>query len=409
MTVKVRKYTRSKRVGVEADIRFRWPDGTWFRRRFRAPVNTEAQALRWGGDLERRIYAQGKDGVLARSKRDAPVPDEPVAMEVTNTHSTETPTLGAFWPRFITGHCEANRHKPSSIERKQSAYRTWLKPKLSGKRLDEIGAGDIAALKGDLAKSSARTANNVLTALSACLKFAGPEGLRRSEGLGLIEHVPRIRLLPLDSDDVPQWYEVHEFKRLVAASARLDARVHAMVLLAGSAGLRKSEIAALKWSDLDLKRRIIHVQRSIWEGKGGTRHETVPKGGKGRKVTMTEALGEALSALRHLRGPRVLYTDGGQEVTDRIVQRWYSQTQRAAGLEVTGGIHRLRHTFCSMLAAEGALPGEIQKLAGHKSITTTMRYMHLSPTRLDAAIGLLDRALRAPEVGETLEKVVRSS
>ena len=56
-----------------------------------------------------------------------------------------------------------------------------------------------------------------------------------------------------------------------------------------------------------------------------------------------------------------------------------------------------------MLAAEGALPSDIQKLAGHKSITTTMRYMHLSPTRLDAAIGLLDRALGRPEVGDILE------
>jgi site-specific recombinase XerD len=123
---------------------------------------------------------------------------------------------------------------------------------------------------------------------------------------------------------------------------------------------------------------------------------------------MTTALAEALTRLRHLRGPRVLYTDDGREVTDRIVQLWYARAQRMAGLDVSGGIHRLRHTFCSMLASEGALPGDIQKLAGHKSITTTMRYMHVSPTRLDAAIGLLDRALLRsewPEVGEKVEKV----
>ena len=408
MTVKIRRYMRSGHVGLEADIRFKWPDGTWFRRRIRAPVSTENQAERWGNDLERRIYAQGKSGALARSKRDVDLPAEPTTEEVSTTTKGEVPTLASFWPKFIKGHCEANRHKPSSIERKESAFRTWLQPKLAAKRLDEIGAADIAALKADLAKSSARTANNVLTALSACLKFAGPEGLRRSEGLGIIERVPRIRLLPLDSDDVPEWYEVHEYKKLVAAAARIDPRVHVMVLLAGSAGLRKSEIAALKWTDLDLKRRIIHVQRSVWEGKGGKRHETVPKGGRGRKVTMTTALADALAGLRHLRGPRVLYTDEGNEVTDRIVQRWYSRAQRSAGLEVSGGIHRLRHTFCSMLASEGALPGDIQKLAGHSSLSTTMRYMHLSPARLDAAIGLLDQALGRVEVGEKVEQLVRN-
>ena len=62
MTVKVRQYSKRGRVGLEADIRFRWQDGTWFRRRFLAPVSTENQAKRWGEDLERRIYAQGKDG-----------------------------------------------------------------------------------------------------------------------------------------------------------------------------------------------------------------------------------------------------------------------------------------------------------------------------------------------------------
>lgn len=131
------------------------------------------------------------------------------------------------------------------------------------KRLDQIGAEDIVALKADLAKRSAKTANNVLTALSACLKFAGPEGLRRSEGLGIIERVPRIRLLAIDADHVPEWYVVHECRRLVDAAAKVDPRIHVMILLGGSAGLRRGEMMALEWSDLDIKRRIIHVQHAL--------------------------------------------------------------------------------------------------------------------------------------------------
>ncbi len=74
------------------------------------------------------------------------------------------------------------------------------------------------------------------------------------------------------------------------------------------------------------------------------------------------------------------------------MRSWLSRAQRAAGIQVTGAIHRLRHTFCSMLAAEGAPPLAIQELAGHSHITTTMKYMHLSPTTRGAAIALLDRA-----------------
>lgn len=50
------------------------------------------------------------------------------------------------------------------------------------------------------------------------------------------------------------------------------------------------------------------------------------------------------------------------------------------------GVHALRHTFCPHLAVGGAPMKAIQILAGHKSPRTTERYMHLSPTHVEAAI-----------------------
>jgi len=261
----------------------------------------------------------------------------------------------------------------------------------------------MVALKADLATTSAKGANNVLTALSACLKFAGPEGLRGSEGLGIIERVPRIRLLPIDTDEKPEWYEEPEYQRLASAAAQTSPMVHVLVLLAGDAGLRKAEIAALKWTDLDMRRRIVHVQRSIWEGKDGEKHETTPKGGRGRSVEMTDALHLALTKLpRFLQKERVIYLHDGQSPTDRIVQRLYSHVQRDAGITVSGGIHRLRHTFVSRLAVLGVPAAVIQQLAGHASITTTMKYMHVAPHSMAAAIRLLNRA-GAPQIGELVE------
>jgi integrase len=68
-----------------------------------------------------------------------------------------------------------------------------------------------------------------------------------------------------------------------------------------------------------------------------------------------------------------------------------SRVQRRAGVKVTGGIHILRHTFCSRLAMAGASTKAIQELAGHEQISTTQRYMHLSPAAKSEAISLLDR------------------
>jgi site-specific recombinase XerD len=72
--------------------------------------------------------------------------------------------------------------------------------------------------------------------------------------------------------------------------------------------------------------------------------------------------------------------------------------QRAAGA-AHEGVHILRHTFCSHLAIETATIREIQELAGHADLSTTQRYMHLSPKATRHAIGLLNERRVS---GETL-------
>ncbi len=78
------------------------------------------------------------------------------------------------------------------------------------------------------------------------------------------------------------------------------------------------------------------------------------------------------------------------------------RAQARAGLPLTSGVHILRHTFCSHLAMRGAPVRAIQELAGHADLSTTMRYMHLSPASLNQAIRLLEQ--RPPlrgEIGES--------
>jgi integrase len=222
------------------------------------------------------------------------------------------------------------------------------------------------------------TVNNVLTALGSALK--------RAVEWGVLDRPPcRVRLLKTDKREVA-FYDFSEYHRLVGAAGALDPRIELLVLLGGDAGLRRGEFLGLEWADIDFKRRTMIVQRSEWSG-----HVTVPKGGHGRRVAMTERLAAALLAHRHLRGPRVLYTDEGSVPTPKIVRMWMERVQRRAGLPVTGGVHVLRHSFCSHLAMQGAPAKAIQELAGHANLPTTMRYMHLSPGAKDAAIRLLDR------------------
>jgi site-specific recombinase XerD len=87
----------------------------------------------------------------------------------------------------------------------------------------------------------------------------------------------------------------------------------------------------------------------------------------------------------------VLLTDEGNPVDRDTLASWIKRVERRPGLPDKGRIHILRHTFCSRLAACGAPTMAIKELAGHSSIVTTQRYMHLSPSDRDRAIRLLEQ------------------
>jgi len=169
-----------------------------------------------------------------------------------------------------------------------------------------------------------------------------------------------------------------------AAAKATDPNAHLVVLLGGEAGLRCGEMIALEWRDVDLGKRQLCIQRSEWRG-----HVTVPKGGRLRYVPMTVRLASALRDHRHLKSARVLCQQDRSPLTQDILGDHVRRAARQAQLTATGA-HRLRHTFCSHLAMRGAPARAIQELAGHQDLTSTQRYMHLSPAALDHAIRLHD-------------------
>jgi len=152
----------------------------------------------------------------------------------------------------------------------------------------------------------------------------------------------------------------------------------------GKPGLRCGEMMALEWSDVDLAKRQLRVERSDWKG-----HVTATKGGRVRYVPLTARLAAGLKEHRHLRGARVLCQRDGSPLTQKMVQIYVRRAVRRAQL-AKSGVHRLRHSFCSHLAMRGAPTRAIQELAGHQDLATTQQYMHLSPAAIEGAIRLLD-------------------
>jgi integrase len=255
-----------------------------------------------------------------------------------------------------------------------------LVPAFGAKRLDQITDEAVQRLKGQLVASGAKpkTVNNVINVLSVIL--------RRAVAWKVIGTMPcQIKLLKVPPPPFT-YYEFPQYHDLVEAARALGTDHLVLILLGGDAGLRRGEIIGLQWPDVDLKRWVIHVQRSTWG-----QHTTAPKGGRSRRVPMTKALAEALRNHRHLRSEHVLCHEDGTAVGKKFLEEAMQRATRRAGLAPSRNLHPLRHTYCSHLAMQGAPAKAIQELAGHQNLSTTLRYMHLSPAAKDAAVRLLDR------------------
>jgi integrase len=369
MSVTIRPYRRG---GWEVDIRVVTPDGArQFRERKHAPVSSRSAAVRW---------AEGRERVLFERLMNPPQDNAP---------PKEVPTLREFAPRFLDGHARANRQKPSGIAAKEMIIRVHLAPLLGQKKLDAIKSEDVQQLKGRLSTKAAKTVNNIVTVLNVMLK--------KAVEWEVIDRMPcSIKLLSVPRAST-SFYDFDEYERLVKAAQSTDSRAYLITILGGEAGLRLGEIVALEWTDIDLGKRQLCVQRSAWKGQ-----VTVPKGGRLRYVPLTVRLATALRDQRHLRGARVLYQDDGRPLTEKTVQTLVLRAARRAGLK-NNGPHILRHTFCSHLAMRGAPVRAIQEFAGHQDLSTTQRYMHLSPAAIESAIRLLDQPVSEKFRGDILE------
>ena len=361
MSVTVRPYVNG---GWEVDIRVQLPDGRMVRERKKSSASSKLAAQKWAEARERVLLVHGK-----------PKPVQKEAIQ-------QIPTLNDFAVRFLDGYAKANRLKPSGIASKETVMRVHLVKAFGNTRLDEITTEDVQRLKAALTERAPKTVINILTTLSVVLRTAVE--------WGVIARVPcAIKLLKAPKGEA-SFYDFDEFERLVKA-AQSDPLALQLVLLGGEAGLRCGEMMALEWSDVDLAKRQMTVARSEWKG-----HVTMPKGGRVRHLPLTKRLAEVLRTARHLRGPRVLCDGAGVPLTQKVVQVLVRRAARRAN--VKPGVHILRHTFCSHLAMRGAPARAIQELAGHQDLTTTQRYMHLSPAALDAAIRLLDLANGDPSL-----------
>jgi len=174
------------------------------------------------------------------------------------------------------------------------------------------------------------------------------------------------------------------------ARRREDAQDAELVRVAAYAGLRRGELVALHWRDVDFTGQKLVVRRSL-------SGDTEVKSTKSRRVREVPLPDQAAVALERLSrrddftGPDdyVFCSRLGRRLDPSALRRRYERARDAAGLEPLR-FHDLRHTYGSLLVAGGIDLVSVKAAMGHSRITTTERYLHARP-----AGELADRFTRA--------------
>ena len=205
----------------------------------------------------------------------------------------------------------------------------------------------------------------------AALKFLYRTTLKR-EWVG-----EKIRY-PKRKTKLPVVLDLSEVESLLSVTKNLKHK--AILMITYSSGLRVSEAARLKITDIDSKRMTVRI------GEG--------KGGKDRYSILSQ------TALEHLRQywkkyrPAEWLFEGVKKddhITTYTIQHVFRAAKERAGITKPASIHTLRHSFATHLIEAGTSLHHVQLLLGHRSPTTTTVYLHVSRLNLSQVISPLDK------------------
>jgi integrase len=276
------------------------------------------------------------------------------------------------WLRYV----EHDRgRKPSTVAGYRALVRTHLLPAFGELPIESITTPMIESWLGDVERAQSTRLKTVVL-MHGIFKRA-----RKLYGLPYNPAADVEKPSLGRSGDI-EVFSPEEVMALVrAAASPQDA---AIFLTAAFTGLRRGELIALRWRDVDFAGHAVRVRASYADG-----HLTSPKSGKVRSVPMAPDVATALAQLGERDGwtgddDLVFPGAGGYFLDGRSLSRRYGDAVERAGLRPLRS-HDLRHTFGTRIIGKADIR-RVQEWMGHADVQTTMKYLHYAPRDKDAEL-----------------------
>jgi integrase len=237
-----------------------------------------------------------------------------------------------------------DRYKPSTLRGYEQALREYIYPALGGAKLQNIRPADVQRLADTLVGRGLKpsTVRNALLPLRALCRRSLRQGdLRVNPTIGL--EIPAVRNIR------SRVVTPAQAQTLIGAAPPEDQVLWATAFYAG---LRRGELQALRWSDLDLAHGVIKVERS-WDQKQGV---IPPKSAAGeRRVPIAAVLRDYLVGHRMTSSQELVFARGdGTPFSPATISERAERAWSGAGLRAVT-LHECRHTFATLMIAAGVM------------------------------------------------------
>jgi integrase len=307
-------------------------------------------------------------------------------------------TIAEVCDRFVE-RCRAKGLAPSTVVRYKELYRDLdaiAKVKLGDLTRANVSGVYTAAVARGLAP---KTLKCLHTALHAAVTWAAPES-------------SALRALTLAARDLPSVPKTlaralteDEVRRLFEASAGTP--WESFVVLSLCTGARRSELAALRWQQVDFARRTVRIAHSLTMSEDGDLYDKSTKTAVERIVPLNGLAIEALRSHRVRQNEERLrvgeaYENDDRTFADALGRPWNPRSisnafrRIAIAAKVKGRLHDLRHSCATWLLQGGTDVRTVAAVLGHtNAVTTLTTYAHVMPGAQAEAVERITDRLRA--------------
>lgn len=304
-----------------------------------------------------------------------------------------------------------------------------LRPVLADLKLSKITEDVVVELRGDLDDLAAGTINQVKIVLAGVIKCARKK--RKYRGDDPSEWFERVAMSPKTHIDVYSAAEIELIARTLRSGThrktseelkrplsrcelderrRSDDQDAVIVRAAAYAGLRMSEVRALRWRDIDFAGAKITIRKRYADADG----EKIPKSKKARTIPMASQLAVELDHLSRRDGwtdtDDLVFCNFEGEVLSAsgIYGRYVKAAEKAALRRLR--FHDLRHTFGTMAVQKFPL-SDVKEMLGHADIKTTLIYVHYIPRQESAQkmTDLISDSMGVDEFSRAVEEVTEDA